>query len=350
MEKTIESLIKHYKKNYLDEANDLYKQLEVLKNSFSRHFDLQHIQTMNIDEYVLGKDNKDSFCYWLEYKLHLLGEIRGPNAEKYGVYYSKDSQQYEYTKKFSPNNDPEEAFENVRTEIIFLIEKAKEGDYEYITKDCKLSDTIKGKIAFLYCSGQYLDIYSLTHLSFFLKAIGKESSKSAVKMQQSLRDWKNQHPIMRTWTNFAFADFLYKEFGTPPSERKVINELYSINELAADERLNEDISISDSKKINPQINDIPEQQTEPVIKNGIRFFPRNPKNAIQALVNADFKCELNNSHISFPRQKDGRPYMEAHHLIPMSQSDSFKNSIDITANIICLCSNCHNQIHYGKKK
>lgn len=26
---------------------------------------------------------------------------------------------------------------------------------------------------------------------------------------------------------------------------------------------------------------------------------------------------------------------------------SFENSLDVEANIVCLCSNCHNRIHYG---
>ena len=40
--------------------------------------------------------------------------------------------------------------------------------------------------------------------------------------------------------------------------------------------------------------------------------------------------------------------MEAHHLIPMSQYEFFPN-LDIPENIVCLCSNCHNEIHYGEK-
>ena len=40
--------------------------------------------------------------------------------------------------------------------------------------------------------------------------------------------------------------------------------------------------------------------------------------------------------------------MEPHHLIPMSFSDRFENSLDNEANIVSLCSNCHNEIHYGK--
>lgn len=39
--------------------------------------------------------------------------------------------------------------------------------------------------------------------------------------------------------------------------------------------------------------------------------------------------------------------METHHLIPLEYWKSFDNSLDVEANIVCLCSNCHNEIHYG---
>ena len=40
-------------------------------------------------------------------------------------------------------------------------------------------------------------------------------------------------------------------------------------------------------------------------------------------------------------------YTEPHHLIPMAYSDKFKVSLDVEANIVSLCSTCHNHIHYG---
>ena len=42
--------------------------------------------------------------------------------------------------------------------------------------------------------------------------------------------------------------------------------------------------------------------------------------------------------------------MEPHHLVPMSMSEHFDASLDREQNIFCLCSNCHNRIHYGTKE
>lgn len=40
-------------------------------------------------------------------------------------------------------------------------------------------------------------------------------------------------------------------------------------------------------------------------------------------------------------------YMEGHHAIPMKFQDKFNYSIDIYANIVCLCPICHRLLHYG---
>ena len=34
-------------------------------------------------------------------------------------------------------------------------------------------------------------------------------------------------------------------------------------------------------------------------------------------------------------------------VIPLAFQYKFKNSLDIEENIVSLCSNCHNEIHYG---
>lgn len=52
--------------------------------------------------------------------------------------------------------------------------------------------------------------------------------------------------------------------------------------------------------------------------------------------------------MTFLRKNSGKPYTEPHHLIPMAFSDEFPVSLDVEENIVSLCSNCHNHIHYGQ--
>lgn len=73
---------------------------------------------------------------------------------------------------------------------------------------------------------------------------------------------------------------------------------------------------------------------------------RNPQIGKEAIKVGGYKCGLNSGHATFVT-KNGTPYVEAHHLIPMRKQDEFNNSLDVKANIIPLCSFCHDKIHYG---
>lgn len=77
---------------------------------------------------------------------------------------------------------------------------------------------------------------------------------------------------------------------------------------------------------------------------------RDAKKVKQALYRANYKCEIDSLHKTFTRKKDGLDYTEAHHLIPLSAQDDFCQSLDIFANIVSLCPNCHKEIHYGNSE
>lgn len=85
------------------------------------------------------------------------------------------------------------------------------------------------------------------------------------------------------------------------------------------------------------------------IKVQTENYLRTKKIAQTALMRADYKCEINNKHHTFINRL-GRQYMEAHHLIPLSYQEFFDTSLDVIANVVSLCPNCHREIHYGSER
>lgn len=69
----------------------------------------------------------------------------------------------------------------------------------------------------------------------------------------------------------------------------------------------------------------------------------------QTLMIADYKCEININHHSFIAEANNKPYMESHHAIPMAKQGMLSTSLDVYANLVCLCPVCHRRIHYGIK-
>ncbi len=106
----------------------------------------------------------------------------------------------------------------------------------------------------------------------------------------------------------------------------------------------------DSASVPDVISNEPERKRTLRISGNRIIYPRDPSVAKRALSRANHLCEVNPSHVSFLRRNGHMLYMEPHHLIPISFTDYFGVNLDREQNVFSLCSNCHNQIHYGKKE
>ncbi len=85
---------------------------------------------------------------------------------------------------------------------------------------------------------------------------------------------------------------------------------------------------------------------EPFKRGNTIRYKTNARIAKTALNLADYKCEINPEHTTFI-SKLGKPYMEAHHLIPMAYQKDFSINIDRIENIVSICPICHSAIHLG---
>lgn len=68
----------------------------------------------------------------------------------------------------------------------------------------------------------------------------------------------------------------------------------------------------------------------------------------RALAVASYLCEIDKEHEYFKSKASQENYVEAHHLIPIQATDDFDLSIDVEANIVSLCPNCHRKLHLAE--
>jgi len=197
-----------------------YKELRSLVNKFTKDYSIETIQSLTLDEYVVGKGDQ-TFCNRIENELNDWGNIHGATASKFGVYYGKrgadQDKEYRIGKKaFGSNIDI--AFENIKSSIVELIEN--EENYELLKKNL-ISPMFKGKILSLYHPTKFLNIYSANHLNYFINILGLvNNSSSEIEKQRALLEFKNNDSVMQSWTIFEFTKFLYHSFGKPNSEVK----------------------------------------------------------------------------------------------------------------------------------
>lgn len=79
----------------------------------------------------------------------------------------------------------------------------------------------------------------------------------------------------------------------------------------------------------------------------ITIYERSTIIRKQAIELAQYKCEIGPEHESFIAKSNLKPYMEGHHAIPVSKQEKFAFSLDVYANVVCLCPFCHRKLHYG---
>jgi len=73
-----------------------------------------------------------------------------------------------------------------------------------------------------------------------------------------------------------------------------------------------------------------------------RGFTRNSDVIVEVLKRANGKCERCKNPAPFIRKSDLTPYLEVHHLIPLSEDGN-----DTVDNAVALCPNCHREVHFG---
>ena len=166
-------------------------------------------------------------------------------------------------------------------------------------------------------------------LELFFEGKHVEEFNKYYELDMSVNPYKLQR--IATWSIAIELD----------DEEKEANEQADF-ELVKSVELDMDIP-EDSEPYEPQ----PEAKAEKRQQNGKYIANRNKSTARKAIRRAQYKCEYNVCHCSFLRKRTWKPYMEPHHLIPLQFEDEFVNSLDVQANIVSLCSECHNKIHYG---
>ena len=197
------------------------KTLEKLRRKFVDDYPVNRIINMNKEEYVVGL--KDTFCYRIETELKDLGNMKGSYATKFGLYYGKSGddlvQKYRFTKKYG--NDVDEAWDNIKRQIVMLLVAGNNRDFSAIKKS-SIAPIFRGKILSTYYPQYYLPIFVDEHLDYFLLKLGVSFSISddVLEKQNKLLEWKNNNVYFKELSNSLFCSFLYSSFGRPFDDEK----------------------------------------------------------------------------------------------------------------------------------
>jgi 5-methylcytosine-specific restriction endonuclease McrA len=327
-----------------------YRELEKLQQEFVSKFPQDRIPLLSLDDYVEGKltkegkINRDSFCYWVEVQTTKLGQIKGSNASKFGVFFDKETEHYKFTEKFKSFKSESAAFIFLRDEIVRLIEAGSTKNLDVI-REIDISPMFKGKILSLYHPEKYLNIFSKAYIDYFLGKIGlsvPNGGTDVLDKRELLFAFKSNDEIMSKWTMYEYTNFLYEACGSPKKPSKIPEALrkYPTSELQA--LVNERVGLQNSA-----IDDIPSAPIGSEVPGrtptaGSRY--QRIESVRQFVIEqAKGTCEYCRK-LGFPLP-DGNRYLEAHHIIALA-----KQGPDTVDNVIALCPSDHREAHYGANR
>lgn len=75
------------------------------------------------------------------------------------------------------------------------------------------------------------------------------------------------------------------------------------------------------------------------------IYQRNRSIAVQRMELSGFMCDFDNRHQLFTSRFSKKPYIEVHHLVPLSLQSDFLKPLDTIHNLFCLCPYCHRAVH-----
>lgn len=110
-------------------------------------------------------------------------------------------------------------------------------------------------------------------------------------------------------------------------------------EIKFEEEVRKSISDSPDKR-KTRLSNAAKQPTKITVTSQV--FIRNPDVVAEVMHRAAGVCENCSKPAPFFKKKDGKPYLEIHHKIQLSDDGE-----DTVQNAIALCPNCHRKLHFG---
>lgn len=293
------------------ECEKSFPELEEKRKAFTEKYTPEKISDLTLEEYCIGRQNRDSFCYGLEYGLEKLGNIRGSYSSKFGVWFSAESGEYKFTKKWK-GKTPEETLGKILEEIVKLLDYGKSKNIKAIDES-PLSAVVKLKLLATFYPDSFLCISSSEHLDIFAKefGIGNVGRLSPVAKNTELMKCKNSDPLTRDWSDYTFMIFLYRC-------------VFPVNEMTPSDF--DEILLGDT---------VPSGYKETAEKTKVRAESRKVFMQLKKLYKG--VCQLCGDDTE---EKYGCDITEGHHIEYFSV-----NQISGGQNLMCLCPNCHRMIH-----
>jgi 5-methylcytosine-specific restriction endonuclease McrBC GTP-binding regulatory subunit McrB len=195
-----------------------------LRDSFVKRFPLENLKNMTLQEYA---GDKDSFCYWLEFKKEIPFGIGGGSASKFGIYRSKDGNYYKSLKNkkvLLENENLEKEFTDLKNKLLSIIDFAQNDEIDKISEiDIPVWNMVIIKILFLYFPDKFFDFAADWVINpivndIELKTDYENNKKNVLFLNYYIREYLSSIEPFRNWDIFHIGKFLWYTYAFEDEE------------------------------------------------------------------------------------------------------------------------------------
>ncbi|WP_083995246.1 HNH endonuclease [Caryophanon latum] len=151
-----------------------------------------------------------------------------------------------------------------------------------------------------------------------------------------------------------FKDYNKQEKSFPSGAIRCFRAFVTEKAMAVEDLIDTELNVTylTSKELpnikEEQLIKAPTKRHEKEPSNYGQAYRRSQNESFAAKERSNYTCEMSDAHFTFLTEHHKKPYVEAHHLIPMAAQDYFEYTIDFAHNIAVLCPTCHRKIHYAQ--
>jgi len=202
--KEIKTFFENFEPN--DKVLNHRKIVDGMISRFLNKFKKENLKNLKLEQYALGKDDKDNFCYWIEYNLIHTGRYAG-QASKGKIYWDVKNEEYKKNGFIKNIEDDEIAMKKV-AELLDKIVSEKIEKYP-------IGDGFVLKVLNTYHPDKYFPISKEECLTNFLKIIKQDyNSLNFIEKNKIVQDYflKMKEQYNSDVTNYEFMYFLFENF------------------------------------------------------------------------------------------------------------------------------------------
>lgn len=187
-----------------------------LISEFQSKFPMTKLKDMSLEDYCIGTDENNSFCWWIERGLRSLGTYSPFTSTRYLIYWNKDSDSYSKHGFVKSLKSDEEAMKQIAS-LLYEVVSTKTVDS---AKD-KFRQSFLLKILNSYYPEEYFPINSERILENALSVLSIDNKElDAFQKNRKLNEtFKHKQELFAsTITSYEFSNFLFNQFNIKSGE------------------------------------------------------------------------------------------------------------------------------------